>query len=257
MQKSECIAKYAKASEDKILLAHILDREQLCMQKNIPVETGFLNPNQQAMVLSMQREFSVSPVLWGGYEDAERKMLFFLPDYMNAPPEDALSVILATHRDKNPPGHRDYLGSLLGLGVDRSGVGDILVSDTGAQFIVRSTLADFFEANYVSAGRVSLSVSALPLSSLEIHETEPTYRTASLASLRADAAISAAFSVSRTLAQEAIRGQKVFVNNLPLIKGDKLLSVGDKVRWQGKGRFILEETGGTSRKGRLFVTFRF
>ncbi len=257
MQKAECIAKYAKSNEDKMLLAHILDREQLCMQKNIPVETGFLNPHEQAIVLSMRGEFSVAPTLWGGYEDAERKMLFFLPDYMDAPPEDALSVISATHRDKNPPGHRDYLGSLLGLGVDRAGVGDILVSDMGAQIIVRASLADFFEANYTSAGRVSLSVSVRPISHLEITETAPTYKTASLASLRADAAISAAFSVSRTLAQEAIRGQKVFVNNLPLIKGDKLLSVGDKVRWQGKGRFILEETGGTSRKGRLFVTFRF
>ncbi len=257
MQKSELIAKYAKTSEDKILLAHILDREAVCLHKNIPVETNFLDPRQQALVLSLAPHFTIKPTLWGGYADAERKMLFFLPDYMEDPPEDALCMIRAAHRDTRPPGHRDYLGSILGLGVGREGVGDILVEDSGAQFIVRASLADFFVTNYVSAGSVQLSVSAYPISALEIPEKEPVYKTASLASLRADAVIAAAFSVSRTLAAEAVKTQRIYVNNLPLTKGDKTLSVGDKVRWQGKGRFILEETGGTSRKGRLFVTFRF
>jgi len=257
MQKTEILAKYAQNSEDKMLLAHILDREAVCLHKNIPVETDFLDPRQQALVLSLSPHFTVKPTLWGGYEDAERKMLFFLPEYMEAPPEDALCIIKAMHRDTRPPGHRDYLGSILGLGVDRAGVGDILVEDNGAQLIVRASLSDFFATNYQSAGRVHLSVAVLPISSLSIPEKEPLYKTASLASLRADAVLAAAFSVSRTLAQDAIRAQKVYCNNLPLLKGDKQLSVGDKLRWQGKGRFILEETGGTSRKGRLFVTFRF
>ena len=257
MQKSEILAKFAKTNEDKILLAHILDRESVCIHKNIPVETYFLDPRQQALILSMQSVFSVPPVLWGGYADAERKMLFFLPDYMEEPPQDALCIIRATHRDSRPPEHRDYLGSLLGLGVDRAGVGDILVEEGGAQFIVRASLADFFAANYTSAGRVHLSVSVLPVSELCIPEHAPTFKTASLASLRADAVLSAAFSVSRTQALDAVRGQKVFVNNLPLLKPDKLLAPGDKIRWQGTGRFVLEEIGGTSRKGRLFVTFRF
>ncbi len=257
MQKAELIAKYAKTSEDKLLLAHILDREAVCIQKNIPVEVGFLDPRQQALILSMQSAFTLRPSLWGGYADAERKMLFFLPDYMDEPPEDALSVIRARHRDSRPPQHRDYLGSLLGLGVDRAGVGDILVEECGAQFIVRSSLSDFFATHYTAAGRVALSVSVLPISALEIPESEPKYKTASLSSLRADAIVAAAFSVSRTLASEAVRAGKVFVNNLPLTKADKQLSVGDKIRWQGKGRLVLEEIGGTSRKGRLFVTFRF
>ncbi len=257
MQKSELLARYAKTDEDKILLAHILDREAVCIHKNIPAEVDFLDPRQQALVLSVMPHFTVRPTLWGGFEEAERKMLFFLPDYMDAPPEDALSIVQATHRDTRPPGHRDYLGSVLGLGVDRAGVGDILADEGGAQIIVRSSLADFFATHYTSAGRVHLSVSIFPITALSVPETEPVYKTASLASLRADAVLAAAFSVSRTLAADAVRAQKVFVNNLPLTKGDKTLAIGDRVRWQGKGRFVLEETGGTSRKGRLFVTFRF
>lgn len=257
MQKSELITKYAQTDEDRIFLAHLLDREAVCVHKNIPAEGPFLDPRQQGLVLSLAPHLSVRPVLWGGYADAERRMVFFLPDYMDAPLQDALAVIHATHRDSRPPGHRDYLGSILGLGVDRAGVGDILADEGGAQIIVRASLADFFAAHYTSAGRVALSVTALPISDLTVPETEPVYKSASLASLRADAVLAAAFSVSRTLAAEAVRAQKVFVNNLPLTKGDRLLSVGDKIRWQGKGRFILEETGGLSRKGRLFVTFRF
>ncbi len=257
MQKAELVAKYAQNNEDKLFLAHVLDKEAVCVHKNIPAEGDFLDVRQQALVLSMAPQLEIKPVLWGGYEDAERKMLFFLPEYLAAPPADALMVIKADHRDAKAPGHRDYLGSLLGLGVKREGVGDILVSDLGAQIIVRASLADFFLTNYTQAGRVHLSVSSLPVSALEIPETEPIFKTASLASLRADAVLAAAFSVSRSLAAEAVRAGKVHLNNLPLLKGDKVLAVGDKIRWQGKGRFILAETGGTSRKGRLFVTFQF
>lgn len=257
MDKQSILAKFAKSQEDKILLAHIFDREAVCIHKNIPVETDFLDPRQQALVLALRPHFTVPPVLFGGYEDAERKMLFFLPDYMEAPDSDALSVLRATHRDTRPLSHRDYLGSILGLGVDRAGVGDILVDEGGAQIIIRASLSAFFLTHYTSAGRTALSVSLQPLESLTLPEKEPVYKTASLSSLRADAVLAAAFSVSRTLSAEAIRTGRVYLNNLPLTKGDKLLEVGDKLRWQGKGRCILEETGGYSRKGRLFVTFRF
>ncbi|MBQ7036182.1 MAG: hypothetical protein IJN74_01675 [Clostridia bacterium] len=257
MEKAELIRKFAQNNDDKIFLAHILDKEALCMQKNIPTEGDFLDGRQQALLLSLSPYMAVKPILWGGFDDAERKMFFFLPDYMEDVPPDALALIKATHRDAKAPSHRDYLGSILGLGVKREGVGDILVSDTGAQIIVRASLADFFLTNYVSAGRVHLSVSSLPICELVIPEKEPVFKTASLASLRADAVLAAAFNVSRTLSQEAIRTGRVHLNNLPLLKGDKILAVGDKIRWQGKGRFILAETGGQSRKGRLFVTFKF
>ena len=257
MEKAELIRKFAQNNDDKIFLAHVLDKEAICIHKSIPAEGDFLDVRRQALILSMAPYMTVKPFLWGGYEDAERKMFFFLPDYMEEVPPDALCVIRAKHRDMKAPGHRDYLGSILGLGVKREGVGDILVSDDGAQIIVRASLADFFLTNYESAGRVHLSVSSLPISALEIPETAPTFKTASLASLRTDAVLAAAFNVSRALAQEAIHSGKVHLNNLPLLKGDKVIAVGDKVRWQGKGRFVLEETGGQSRKGRLFVTFRF
>ncbi len=257
MDKQTLLSKFAKTEEDKLFLAHILDREAQCIHKNIPVETEFLDPRCQALVLSVLPHFAARPVLFGGYEEAERKMLFFLPDYMEDVPQDALTVLRADHRDTRPLSHRDYLGSILGLGVGRAGVGDILVRENGADIIIRAALSDFFLTHYVSAGRTALSVSAHPLESLMLPETEPVYKTASLASLRADAVLAAAFSVSRTLSAEAVRAGKVYLNNLPLTKGDKLLSEGDKLRWQGKGRFIIEETGGLSRKGRLFVTFRF
>lgn len=257
MDKQTFLSRFAKTPEDKLFLAHILDKEAICIQKNIPTEGDFLDPHRAALLLDAAPHFTARPVLWGGYTDAERKMVFFLPDYMESPPEDSISLLVCEHRDSRPLTHRDYLGSLLGLGVKREGVGDILVEEKKAQILIRSSLSDFFLTNYTHAGRVQLSVSVLPISTLSIPETEPVYKTASLASLRADAVLSAAFSVSRSTAAEAIAAQKVYLNNLPLLKGDKTISPGDKLRWQGKGRFILEETGGQSRKGRLFVTFRF
>ncbi len=257
MQKAELLNRYAKTNDDALFLSHLLDQSTLCMGKNIPICGDFLDPHQQALTLAIASHLPTPPTLWGGYPDAERKMVFFLPDYMESPPEDAISLLLLTHRDTRPLQHRDYLGSLLGLGVKREGVGDILVETQKAQVLIRSSFSDFFLSQYTKAGRVQLSVSTLPLSSLSIPATEPVFKTASLASLRADAVLAAAFSVSRTVALSAIAAQRVYLNNLPLTKADKLLHVQDKLRWQGKGRFVLEEIGGTSRKGRLFVTFRF
>ena len=257
MEKAELIQRFSQNNDDKLFIAHVLDKEAVALYKNIPAEGDFLDVRRQAILLSMAPHLAVKPILWGGYEDAERKMFFFLPDYMEEAPTDSLCVIKATHRDTKAPSHRDYLGSILGLGVKREGVGDILVSEDSAQIIVRASLSDFFLSNYISAGRVHLSVSSIPVSELIIPESEPVFKSASLASLRADAVLAAAFNVSRTVSQEAIMSGKVHLNNLPLLKGDKLIAAGDKIRWQGKGRFILSETGGQSRKGRLFVTFRF
>ena len=257
MQKAELLNRYAKTNDDALFLAQLLDKSTLCARKNIPVSGDFLDPHKQALTQALSAHLPVFPTLWGGYPDAERKMIFFLPDYMEAPPEDAISLLVLTHRDARSPHHRDYLGSLLGLGVKREGVGDILVEPQKAQVLIRASLSDFFLSQYTKAGRVQLSVSVLPLSALSIVNAEPVFKTASLASLRADAVLSAAFSVSRSMALEAIEAQRVYLNNLPLTKADKLLEARDKIRWQGKGRFVLEEIGGTSRKGRTFVTFRF
>lgn len=126
------IDKIAATAEDRVLLAKLWDKIQAGIRKNIPAHTGFLSPREQHLA---QFLFGEDPQLhfFGGYEDAERKKLIFLPDYL----EDhflmeADSPVACIHADfyrEDTPTHRDFLGALIGSGITRECIGDILVTD--------------------------------------------------------------------------------------------------------------------------------
>ena len=256
MKKREFIEQFAASEEDKLLLAHVLDKEALCIARDIPTSIHFLDLRQQSLIRTAAKSFSVPPVLWGGFEDAERKMLFFLPSYMDSPPENSISLLCAAHSAPQPPTHRDYLGSVLGLGLSRDGIGDILVTKDSAQLLVSAELADFILTNLTSAGRTRLSVTELPISALTVPVTDTVEKTVTLSSLRIDAAVSAAFGVPRSVATAAVESGAIYVNDLIVSKSSFSISEGDKIKWHRHGRVYLERIGGQSRKGRIFVTFR-
>ena len=142
MNKTELLDKYARDGESRLLLARVLDQQQRADQRGIPTHTAFLSPAEQAM--SADLLMAAAPgqgVLHGGYADAERKLWGFLPDWLD---EDLWlageDCPLAALEVKTPKGakltHRDYLGSLMGLGITREKIGDILIGETGAQVIV-------------------------------------------------------------------------------------------------------------------------
>lgn len=217
--------------------------------------TAFLDAAQCA---EAAREFAhTKHLLYGGYEDAERRVMVFLPDYFDALPaeDDPLALL----RVRIPKGsreltHRDYLGSILALGVDRSVVGDILVRPDGADIVVLASMAEFFRMNYTQAGRASLSAEILPVCELASAEIHTTFKKDTVASLRLDNIVSSAFDLSRAKAQEAVKGGIVFVNGFVCEKPDASVAEGDKLVLRGKGKVVLAEIGKTTRKDRIFIT---
>ena len=192
---------------------------------------------------------------YGGYEDAERVILINMPDYFDLERDNPLCII----RAEKAPGsreltHRDYLGSLLGLGLKRDMIGDIIVRDDGADIIVMEDIADFILMNYYKAGRTNLSVSRLPITELILQAHKKTTITDTVASLRLDSVIASAFGLSRGRAAEAITHGIVFVNNMEVIKTDYQVAEGDKLTLRGKGKAVLADVGGRSRKDRQYIT---
>jgi RNA-binding protein YlmH len=224
---------------------------QRANERGYTVYSDFLGISEISEFCAMR--FPVPATLWGGYEDAERTVAAFLPDY--ADKEDSpLSVI----RIKTPPGgrqltHRDYLGSLTGLGLEREMIGDILTTENGADVIILDDIQDFLLLNYSKAGRTSLQLAALPLSELHIPEQRTVMIKDTVASLRLDNVVSAAFSLSRGKAAEAIRSGLVFVNSIQCEKTDMQVEEGCKLVLRGKGKAYLREVGGRTRKDRIFV----
>ena len=243
--------------EDSMLLAAAEDKMDRCRSENYMTHTGFLDMRQKSLIHNALRG---SCVFYGGYEDAERSIAVFLPDYYTEADienETPLCILRAeAPKGGRPLTHRDYLGSLLGLGLERSVIGDIIVLENGADIIVLSSVAEFLQNTYSKAGRSELKTEIVPISQLRLGEVRTAEKSDTVASLRLDSLISSAFNLSRAKAQEAIRQGLVFVNGIQCEKTDAFCEEGDKLVLRGKGKAVLSELGGKTRKDRIFVKFK-
>ena len=149
--------------------------------------------------------------------------------------------------------HRDVLGSLMGLGIDRSKFGDVIVQQGGAQIMVDESVADFVIQNFTKIAMVSVSVEAIELSDIAPKEEKIKEVRTTVASLRLDAVASSGFSVSRTKLVSAINAGLLQVNWQPAKGASQEVKEGDVISMRGRGRMKVEAITGTSRKGRIGV----
>ncbi len=245
----------ASSGEERVLLARVLDKYEQMERRNIPTSTPFLSQAEQAAVQALLNAAGIhSGYVWnGGYADAERKLLQFLPDWAEEG-ESALGAVRATYHGTEAPGHRDLLGSLMGLGLTREKLGDLLVSPQSCDVVVSPELVPFLVQSWTSAGRIKLSVSALELSQLLIPQQQFKSLRDTVASLRLDAVAAVGFSMSRGKAAELIAAGRVQLNHVDCLKGDRAVTQGDVITARGLGKCVLSEVGGLSKKGRISIT---
>ena len=227
-------------------------------RKNILAHSAFLDAAESAeAALFLRRQSGAAYLFSGGYEDAERQMLFILPDYIEKEyftPDEYITAIRVSHTFGELT-HRDYLGSLMGLGIKRETLGDILVLEGRAYIICTAQISGYIMSNLEKIGRIGVKCEICPLSALEIPEPVFDEVTGTVASLRADALTSLAFGISRTVAADMIRDGKLSLNHIELLNPAEDISDGDLLSLRGFGRAKLADIGGTSKKGRQFVTF--
>jgi len=250
------IEKIAQTPEDRLLLAKVWDKINAGMQRNIPANTAFLSPRE----LEMTRYLLGQPeglYAFGGYDDAERKMLIYLPEYLE---EDYLTgddspivCLRAKFYEGDTPTHRDFLGSLMGSGITRETVGDICVGKGCCDFFVTQQIAPHILRSFLSAGRTKLQLSRIPIMDSSIPQPEAKEIRDTLASVRLDSVISSGFRISRGLASQHISAGKVAIDGLPCEKPDKIVPEGAKISLRGLGKIKLVSVGGQTKKGRISV----
>ena len=151
MDKGQLLDRLGAAGEERLILAKILDRAEQARGRNIPAATDFLSPAQLAQAgeaLRLAGFPETGYAALGGYETAERRLLFFLPDWLemeDAESQSPIRCLRAAFREEYRLTHRDFLGSLMGMGIVREKVGDILVGPDSADLIVLDTVADFLQ----------------------------------------------------------------------------------------------------------------
>ena len=256
MDKSTIIAKTAQEPEDRLLLARVLDKYEQSQRKNIPAATPFLSPREQQLAQALLNAAGVRNGygLDGGYEEAERKILVFLPDWMEEAEGELVFLRASFHGQDSALTHRDILGSLMGLGVERDRLGDILVSPHSADIVAAPSLLDFFLREWREAGRVKLTVAEIGRGDLEVPPAQVKIIRDTVSSLRLDAVAAAAFSMSRGRAAELIAAGRVSLDHMACLKPDKPVAEGSVVTVRGLGRARLAQVGGTTKKGRTGIT---
>lgn len=255
MERSN-IEKIAQTAEDKLLLAKLWDKISAGIRRDIPAHTCFLSPREQEMARYL---FGEQPglVRFGGYGDAERKMICYLPDYLDVDSlYDAGSPVVCLHAEYyegDTLSHRDFLGALMGAGIARDTVGDICTGKGCCDFFVSAEIAPYILQNFSSAGRTRLHLTQVPLNQAAVQEPEVKELRDTLASLRLDSVISAGFRIGRSQAAQFISAGKAAIDGLPCEKPDKAVTEGAKISVRGLGKIKLQTVGGQTKKGRISV----
>lgn len=266
MNKNELAARFTSDEEEKLLLCRILDKYNAMRNGGYMTSTGFLSDRVGILADRLLRHVGASEDEYffdGGYDGASRKILIFVPDYMTkddcqAAESSPLRYVRVSYYKEYTLTHRDFLGSLLGDGVSRDVIGDILVNDgeKRTDIVIAEQITSYMLHSFFKVGRAKIDCVEILRDELSVPEQKTEIVKDTVASLRLDGVISAALGLSRDKAAAAVDRGLVELNHFPCTKGEKLLSEGDAVTVRGFGKFILSQVGNLSKKGRIFIEIK-
>ena len=247
----------AETDEDKILVSRVIDAVTATMDKNIIRNTQFLNGHEINLAKKVADSFGVNYGFYGGYDEAERRMLVCYPDFLYPEDEDVpIKVIKACTKNKSRLSHRDYMGAVLNLGIKREKIGDIVVCDDCGYIFCTDDIADYIVAQIEKIGNCGVLLTVSDFTNVSVPPKKFKEITDSVNSIRLDAIVSAGTGLSRTEAANLISRGGVSVNWEIKDKNDYKPQEGDMLSVHGHGRILFYKIGGTSKKGRVFVTLR-
>lgn len=248
--------------EDEMFSRRLADLSRACMSQNRVLFSDFLDLNQQHIFHSVRRDLSAAKILaFGGYEGSERQMLAFLPDALyfgeSCAMEDIFPIMALLVRPVNARfagrlSHRDYLGALMNLGIDRSKTGDIAVQGQEAVVFAADSIAGYLCDHLQDVGRTRVTCESVSLRGFSYRPAVTTVR-GTVASVRPDALISLVFDVPRSQVKGMLEGGRVFVDGRLAGGNGVHLQPGSLISVRGLGRFRYLGENGNSKKGRIIV----
>ncbi|MFY9483190.1 MAG: YlmH/Sll1252 family protein [Tissierellaceae bacterium] len=243
--------------EKLIKMRRVLDKVEMVLSQHLVETTDFLDPYEVRLAKSILNRFDdLAYIEFGGYDDCERKIIVIYPSYLVIGDlTDYLSCI-KVEGDLSDLSHKDYLGALLGLGITREKVGDILVHNDYGFLIVKDEIGDFVLYNLEKIANKNVTTEGVTFDDIVVPALEYKEIQRSLTSLRVDLVISSVYNISRKESMAIIKRGSVKVNWEPIDKPSREIEVNDIVSVRGYGRFILHSIDGLSRKGRYMSSIR-
>lgn len=247
-----------KDKDDKILFSKIIDQYNFCFRNFETSFTDFMPITKygEFMKYIKNHHLDVNIKVFGGFGEVERVVIGFFQDYTELQTNDfPISVLDIKYNTKYSKSltHRDFLGSLIGLGIDRSKLGDIVIKEDGAFCFVSSELADYISINLtkVASSKVSAEICEFSENMINIQNLEE--ENIIISSLRLDSLVGGAFNISRGKACDFIKAEKVFLNFQVESSVSKEVKIGDIVTLRGSGRIRIDEFIGNTKSDRIVL----
>lgn len=248
------ILKNISDSDERLVVAKAMDKLQLSLKTFTPEFTIFMDPYKAYSIRDMLLNNECKIVAYGGYDDCERLKLGFFPEFTECdfsqfpivPVEISYNATFSKALT-----HRDFLGSILGLGITREKTGDIIIEDSRAIAFVDSDIADYILVNLERVGHTKVKVKILDSFTPKLKEAVEKRLT--VASLRIDALLSGALNLSRGKVADLIKGEKAYINWKKVTSVSHSVNENDVITLRGVGRVKINEVMGTTKKDRILI----
>lgn len=244
----------ARTPEEQLLVRRVQDAARSLQNGYGRRFLGFLDERGRSLAEAGLNREQAEGTFWGGYEGAQRVLLGLSGDGPIPPADFPLAAVKITCSRAEGLTHRDYLGALLGLGLRRECLGDILSANDTAVCFAERKMADVLCGQLVSVGR--FAARAEPAAEADLAGLMPKTETLTInvPSLRADAVLAALLHLSRADSGALIESGALLICHVPSLAPHTAVEEGDTLSVRGYGRFRIVQLGGLSKKGRLWIT---
>lgn len=259
MFEQKTLLNHLHREEDRLIGSHVLDKSERVLKYHKTEASDFLNPYQQQIAEDIVKQISdLNYKFEGGYKAAERKRLVLFPEYLFP---DLVETQIAIFKIKGNFSfqnltHRDFLGAVMGLGLQRKVIGDILLHSEFAQLITAVEVKDIIELKLDKVHQVPVEIEAISADEIikpTQHEKEIL---TTVPSMRLDAVASSGFGDSRSKMSRAIKNEEVKLNWKVESDPAAEVEIGDLISVRGRGRVKVEEDRGLSNKDRIKLTLK-
>lgn len=247
-------------NDEQILKGRLTDLAKRAYSQNIYTYSNFLSPAELALFEDIRSEVSyIRCETFGGNELCERQIVGFgSQEEFGYPGEFPIAVIKITPllaKFSDDLNHRDFLGALMHLGIERDTLGDILIKDNTAYIFCLERIAGYICDELTKVKHTNVKCEK---TSTDIPALTPTleYLEFPVASLRLDGIIASLLKCSRKEALSFFEEKRVTLNGRITGRNSITLKDGDIFSVRGYGKFIFDQAGGNTRKGKIYVHIR-
>ncbi len=242
--------------DDRNFMSLMCDKADKAILTDRKMYTRFLSPRER-LLLEERLKNDVNIDFFGGFSEAERTVACFSSNTCYEMDFDyAIDALKIYTKNKAVFSHRDYLGSVLGLGIKRELLGDIIIVDTYAIVFCHREITDYILYNLEKIGRANVTVEIAKSDSIKIPEKKFREKSLTVTSMRLDCVVSAAINKSRTVTSSFIEKGLVSVNYEEAASQTLKINDGDIISVKGFGKMIVMSDGALTKKGRYHINIK-